>query len=217
MTTTVATPSTTTASTRLLLACAVATTPVFVIVGLAQAFTREGFDLLRHPLSQLSTGDLGWIQITNFLVTAALTIAGSFGFGRVLRGTPGGTWVPRLLLVNGIGTALAGVFVMDPGNGFPAGNDAVPATMSWHSTLHMVCGSLAFLAMITACFVLGRHYSRAGRPGIAAATRLAGIVFIAGDAWAMAGGALGTVTMFAGVLAGMACISAVAAEQLSRR
>ena len=35
------------------------------VVSLTQAATRAGFDLTRHPLSALSNGDLGWLQITN--------------------------------------------------------------------------------------------------------------------------------------------------------
>jgi hypothetical protein len=38
------------------------------IVGLTQAFTRPGFDFSRHTLSLLENGDLGWIQITSFLL-----------------------------------------------------------------------------------------------------------------------------------------------------
>src|SRR6185437_10401587 len=106
---------------------------------------REGFDLLRHPLSMLSTGDLGWLQIGNFWITAVLTVAGAIGLRRVMRSTPGGTWAPRLLLVEGAGLAAAGVFSMDPGDGFPAGTPlGAPAGMSWHAMLHMASGSVAF-------------------------------------------------------------------------
>lgn len=55
-------------STRALLACGVVAGPLFIVVALIQAFTRSGFDPVRHPLSLLSLGDLGWIQITNFVV-----------------------------------------------------------------------------------------------------------------------------------------------------
>src|SRR5690606_8768150 len=54
--------------TRRLLAGLVAAPVVFGVVSLAQAFTREGFDLVRFPISMLSNGDLGWLQITNFVV-----------------------------------------------------------------------------------------------------------------------------------------------------
>ena len=36
--------------------------PMYIGVGLAQALLRPGFDLMRHDLSPLSNGDLGWIQ-----------------------------------------------------------------------------------------------------------------------------------------------------------
>jgi hypothetical protein len=39
-----------------LLACGILAGPLFVAVGLIQAFTRVGFDLCRHPLSLLSLG-----------------------------------------------------------------------------------------------------------------------------------------------------------------
>ncbi|MBO4269753.1 DUF998 domain-containing protein [Microbispora triticiradicis] len=201
------------ASTRTLLACGVAAAPVFGIVSLAQAFTRADFDLLRHPLSMLSTGDLGWLQISNFLVTAALTVAGAAGLRRVMRGVPGVTWAPRLMLVQGLMMAASGVFVLDPGDGFPAGTPAGPGTMSWHGLLHLASGSVAFAALAAACFVLGRHYSRAGRSGHAFASRLGGLAVVLGNGWAMSGGRAGSLTLCVGVLAAMAWLSVVVATE----
>ncbi|MEU9837375.1 DUF998 domain-containing protein [Streptosporangium sp. NPDC048047] len=209
-------PGTAAPATRLLLACLVAVTPVFGFVSLAQVFTREGFDLLRHPLSMLSTGDLGWIQITNFLVSGALTIAGAAGLRRVMRGTPGGTWAPRLLVVNGVMLVVAGVFVMDPGDGFPAGTPlGQPTTMSWHAMAHMAAGSIAFTALIAACFVLGRHFSRAGRTGFAVASRISGAALVLGNGWAMSGGRAGSLTLCVGVLVAMAWTGVAAADRLA--
>ncbi|MER6830671.1 DUF998 domain-containing protein [Streptosporangium sp. NPDC000563] len=203
-----------TPATRVLLACAVAAAPLFAAVSLAQVFTREGFDLTRHPLSMLSTGDLGWLQIANFLLSGALTVAGAIGLRRALRGAPGGTWAPRLVLVAGVAMAAAGVFVMDPGDGFPAGTPlGQTGTLSASGLMHMVAGSIAFTAYIVACFVLGRHFSRAGRPGFAVASRLSGLVFALGDGWAMAGGTAGSLTLAIGALTGMAWIAVVAADR----
>ncbi|WP_182900629.1 DUF998 domain-containing protein [Microbispora sp. H10830] len=211
-----ATPGSTgfTGSTRALLTCAVLSTPVFGIVSLTQAFTREGFDLLRHPLSMLSTGDLGWLQIGTFWITAVLTVAGAIGLRSVMRGTPGGTWAPRLLLVEGAGLAAAGAFSMDPGDGFPAGTPlGAPAGMSWHAMLHMAAGSVAFTALIAACFVLGRHFARAGRAGHAVASRLGGLALLLGNGWAMSGGRAGSLTLCVGVLVAMSWVSVVAAAK----
>ena len=48
--------------TRALLCCGVLAGPIYIVVGLVQALTREGFDLTRHDLSLLANGRLGWIQ-----------------------------------------------------------------------------------------------------------------------------------------------------------
>jgi hypothetical protein len=62
--------------TRALLACGVLAGPVFVVTAGIQVLTRGGFDLGHHPISLLSLGDLGWIQIANFIVAGAGLIAG---------------------------------------------------------------------------------------------------------------------------------------------
>ncbi|MDP9864859.1 MULTISPECIES: DUF998 domain-containing protein [Streptosporangium] len=201
------------ASTRTLLTAAAAAMPVWTVVALAQAFTREGFDLVRHPFSQFATGSLGWIQITNFLIVGSLLVAGSFGFRGALYGEPGGTWVPRLTLAAGIGMIGAGVFVMDPADGFPVGTPAgPPAAMSWHSIMHMVTGAVTFIALAAACFVLGRYFTRTGARGTAVASRLAGVALIVGDGWAITGGHAGSVTLATGVMIAMAWVSLVAAR-----
>lgn len=213
MTATIEGTGTSTTTTRLLAGSVVAA-PVFAVVALAQAFTREGLDLLRHPLSMLSTGDLGWVQIANFLVTGALTIAGAVGLRRVLRGRPGGTWAPRLVLIYGIGVIAAGIFSMDPGDGFPAGTPlGQPTSMTWHAVLHMVAGSIAFTALIAACFVLGRYFSRAGRRGFAVASRVSGAIFLVGLVWAMTGGYAGSLTLCIGSFVALGWVAVVAGER----
>ena len=71
-------------STAALLAAGVVAGPLYVGVSLAQALTRPGFDLTRHPWSALANGDLGWIQVTNLIVTGVLVIAFAVGLRRVL-------------------------------------------------------------------------------------------------------------------------------------
>jgi hypothetical protein len=52
-----------------------------------QAVSRDGFDLRRHPLSQLATGDLGFVQITNFVLAGIGVLCLSKYF--IARGGPG--------------------------------------------------------------------------------------------------------------------------------
>ena len=140
-----------------LLLCGLLAGPVYVITGLAQALTREGFDMKRHALSQLSNGRLGWIQIANFLISGLLVIAGAVGLRKVLKGSRGGTWGPLLLGVYGVGLLGAGVFIADPGNGFPPGMPA-PAAITTSGLLHFVFGGLGFYALIASGFVFARRF-----------------------------------------------------------
>ena len=148
-------------TTRTLLTCGTLAGPVFVTVGLIQAFTIPGFDLTHHYLSQLSSGELGWIQIANFVVAGLLTIAAAVGVRRVLGGGTLGRVSPVLLGGFGVGLAAAGVFVADPALGFPPGTpDAIPTQQSWHSMLHGVAAIVSFTLLVGACFTLGWRFAR---------------------------------------------------------
>ncbi|GLZ44769.1 hypothetical protein Acsp06_09540 [Actinomycetospora sp. NBRC 106375] len=179
-------------------------------VSTAQAATRAGFDILVHPLSLLSTGDLGWLQITNFVVAGVLTVVGAGGLRQALRGTHGGVWAPRLVAASGVGLVLAGAMVMDPGANFPVGAPADLPLVTWHAYGHMVAGTITFTTLIAACCVLGRHFSRGGRRDLAVVSRAAGLALVAGWGWAMAGGAGGTLTLAIGAIAAMVWVAAVA-------
>ena len=180
-------------------------------MSVAQAATREGFDILRHPLSLLSTGDLGWLQITNFVVAGVLALVGARGLRTALRGTPGGVWAPRLVAVAGIGLLAAGPLVMDPGANFPVGAPDDLPLVSWHAVGHMLAGTVSFTALIAACFVLARHLTRTGRRGLAIASRVAGLSLALGWGWAMGGGAAGTLTLAVGAIAAMFAVAGIAA------
>jgi hypothetical protein len=165
-------------ATRRLLALGAAAGPLYVAVGLGQVLTREGFDVRRHALSHLSHGEHGWIQVANFLVTGLLVMAGAIGCRRALRSTPGGTWGPLLLAVYGLGMLGAGVFRAAPAAGFPPGSEA-PAEMTGAGLLHFVFGGFGFYALIAACMVFARRFSRAGCKGLARFSVLTGLGFFA--------------------------------------
>lgn len=191
-----------------LLACGAAAGPVFAVAAIVQAATRAGFDITRHPISLLSDGPLGWIQIANFVVYGALTVLGARGVARAMLGTPGGRWAPRLIGAGGGLILVGGCFRLDPGNGFPAGAPAgQPSALSWHAYVHLAGGGIGFIALIAACFVLGHHFARTARPRLARLALTSGALFTAGDVWSMAGGADGSLTLCIGVLTGMLFIS----------
>ena len=175
--------------------------PIYVVVGLVQAFTRPGFDITRHALSLLSNGDLGWIQVTNFLVSGLLVIAGAVGMRRALEGK-GKTWGTLLIGVYGLSLIGASIFKADPAMGFPIGTPEGVTTMSTHGLLHFMTGGIGFLALIAACFVFARRFASHGQKGWAAYSIITGVIFFAsfvgissgsGNGWIILGFWIGVV------------------------
>jgi hypothetical protein len=167
---------TTTTMTRALLACGVAAGPLFTVVAVAQMAARAGFDPARHPISLLSVGELGWVQITNFVLAGLLFVAAAVGMRRVLRTGAGGTWGPLLVGAMGVALVWGGVFVADPVDGFPPGTPpGAPDQLSWHGILHGIGPVVGLLAPLAGCYVFGRRFGRLGRRGWAAYCAATGV------------------------------------------
>src|ERR1700682_4832674 len=199
-----------------LLYCGVVAGPVFTVVAVIEMMTRSGFDLGRHDLSLLSNGSLGWIQISNFILAGVLTIAAALGMRRVLRTGRGSTWAPILIAIYGLGYIGAGVFVADPMNGFPPGTpDGLPGSASWHSWMHLISGSLGFLALIAACFVFARRFSR--QRGWMAYSVATGVALLAAVIGISSGSqsAATIISFFVAATLGWAWLSAVSARLLA--
>lgn len=179
--------------TRSLLGYGVIAGPLYLLVGLAQALTREGFDPTRHAWSLLVNGEHGWIQIANFVVAGLMTIAAATGLRRAMAPGRARTWAPLLIAAYGIGLVAAGVFRADPAQGFPAGTPETVA-ISWHGALHFAVGGAGFLCLIAACFVLGSRLARDGRRGLARFSRATGLLFFAAFA-GIASGSHGPTTL----------------------
>jgi len=191
--------------TRALLACGVVAGPLWIVVAGIQALTRDGFDLKHHAVSLLSNGDLGWIQITSFVVAGLLVVACAVGMRRALHGGRGGTWGPLLVGAYGVGLIAAGAFVADPAFGFPPGtSQGAPDVVSWHGVLHFIAAGVGFLSLIAACFVFARRFAALGQRGWASYSVATGTVFFA----AFAGIASGAGNVWVNVAFGVAVVLA---------
>jgi hypothetical protein len=153
---------------NLLLAGALAG-PVFFASAVTQMLTRDGFDITRHPFSQLATGRLGWIQVTTFVLAGLGGLALAAGIRRTLTEGVGRRVLPILVGVFGVGLIASGLFTMDPEHGFPIGTaDGPVARMSWHSVVHSAAAAVAFTALAIAAIVLAVRSvrRRAVRPAV---------------------------------------------------
>ncbi|MFY1688573.1 DUF998 domain-containing protein [Plantactinospora sp. WMMB782] len=207
-----------TGTTRILLAIGVAAGPSYVLVSLTQALTRDGFDLTRHAWSLLANGGLGWIQITNLVLTGLMVCALAAGLRRSLAPGTGARWTPRLVATYGVSMVAAGAFRADPALGFPIGTPETGTAVTWHGTLHFVAGAVGFTCLIVTCLILGRRFAAEGRRGWATFSRLTGVLFLAGFvAMASSGGAVWSNLAFTGaIVLAWGWISAIAAH-LRRR
>jgi hypothetical protein len=167
---------------RTRLACGIIAGPLFIAASLTQAFTRRGFDLARHPISLLSLGSPGWIQIANFVVCGILYVIGGVGLRTALRSGRGSTWGPSLVGITGVGLIIAGLFTADPGAGFPPGAPIGAPSMSSHGALHEVGFLLSFVGAIAACGVFARRYAALGRGdwAVAGVATIVGALIAAG-------------------------------------
>lgn len=141
-------------STRRLLTIAALAGPLFYASSLVQALTREGFDIRVHPLSQLATGGPGWIQQLSFVLAGLGVLALAVAHRRIIIRGAGSRLAPTLIGVFGAGFAIAGLFPMDPQNGFPVGAPEGVVEMSWHSIVHSSAAAVSFTALAAACITL---------------------------------------------------------------
>jgi hypothetical protein len=204
--------------TKTLLAYGVLAGPVYVVVSLAQALTRDGFALTRHQWSLLSNGAYGWVQITNFVVTGIMMAAMAAGLRRALRPGRGGAWAPRLVGVFGASLVGAGVFRADPALGFPPGTPDDVANVSWHGMLHLASAGVGFTCLAAACLVVARRLAAEGARGWAVYSRITGVMFLVGFAAVAtgAGAVWSNLAFVAAVVIVLAWTSALAARLYRR-
>ena len=184
----------------------------YLVSGLTQALTRDGFDIGRHDLSLLANGPLGWIQVLTLALTGLMTVASAAGVIRALPAGRGRSWAASLLSAYGVALVAAGAFVADPMNGFPKGTpDGPPQQVTVHGVLHIVAGGAGFVCLVASAFVVAHVLARSSRHGWAWASRAAGLVVLVGFLGVATGSTspLAVLLLWIGVIAGWAWLAAV--------
>ncbi len=189
--------------------------PVYVGVSLAQAVSRDGFDLGRHSWSQLAVGDWGWIQTANLVATGLMSLAFSVALRRTLAGGRGGRAVPALVAVFGLGVLLAGVFPADPAAGFPVGM-ATPATPSLHGMLHLMTSGVGFLALAAAMVVMAVRYASERRRGRSTFSVVAAVALLGGFGTIASGSGAGVAAFTTGIITALTWLSLLGVDTYSR-
>jgi hypothetical protein len=152
---------------------------LFIVVFLIEGATRPGYSVWRNYVSDLALSDQGWEQIANFIVCGLLCIGFALGLRRVWRTGPASVWGPLLIAVFGLSLVVAGVFVTDPGRGYPPGAPLKGSPLTLHGLVHGINGIVAFSTLAIACFVLARRFAvEPGGRGWARYSRITGALVL---------------------------------------
>lgn len=195
--------------TKGLLACGTIASMMFVLVFLIDGATRNGYNPVYHPVSALSLGERGWIQVTNFVLSGLLMTAFAVGLRRALRSGKGAVWGPLWISLFGIGLVFSGLYDMDPMQNYPPGSPSgVSSEVSRHHLVHDIWGIVVFLSLPFTILVVARKFFKSPRNlGWAVYSLLAGLAtlvlfFVFGTAWendSPVGGLIQRVTLIIGL------------------
>jgi len=152
--------------TALLLRLGALSAPLFIVMFFLAGSMHPDYNWLRYPISSLSIGPLGWMQILNFVIAGSLMILLALGLRRSFDArSRGALWGPLLVALAGLGLVGAGIFVSDPLFGYPPSLPLVLKQFTWHGHLHDLFSMFMFAGLPAACFVFWRRFAALGERG----------------------------------------------------
>src|SRR5689334_7141284 len=151
--------------TRALLACGAIAGPIYVMVTMAEALTRDGFDLRHHRFSWLTTGDLGWLHQSNMVLAGVLTVLLAIGASRVMGTGRAAVWARRLVSLFGAAYVIGGALRADPVAGFPPGTTPEMVQATWQGAAQNASRGVSSLLLIATSLVMAGWFAARGRRG----------------------------------------------------
>ncbi|MBA2287066.1 MAG: DUF998 domain-containing protein [Ktedonobacteraceae bacterium] len=123
---------------------------------LIEGATRPNYDAWRQPMSALSLGDGGWIQVANFIVFGLLIGCFAIGLRAALVRGVSAIWAPLLQGLVALGLVIDGAFVQDP-QGYPP-ELPIPTMSTIHQLIHLFGTIFTLIALVVWCFVIARRF-----------------------------------------------------------
>lgn len=162
-----------------LLLCGIAAGPLFTLSWfLAGAARGNGYNPLRHPISSLSIGSMGWTQIATFLAVGLLLFGFSLALMRIARQQGVSVWGARIIALCAIGLFCAGLFVTDPLSGYPDGLHTLRENRSLSGMMHDLFSAFLFIGFPFAAYKYARIFIKKKETGWAIYTIVSGLAFV---------------------------------------
>ena len=149
--------------TRSLLACGAVAGPLYVTSTVIQSLTRGGFDWKVHRFTQLTAGDLGWIQQASMILVGIAMALLALGARQTLRTGRAAVWAPRLLALFGLAYVIGGALRADPVVGFPLGTTPDMVRTTWQGIVQNASRSASTLVLISLSGVIAGWFAAEGR------------------------------------------------------
>lgn len=172
---------------RWLLRCGAIAGPLFVATFLIDGATRKDYNPLRHPVSALSLGPRGWVQVLNFAVAGSLYLAGAAGLSRSADTRGVGRLGTAIFGATGIGLLGSALFNTDPVSGYPPEASVASLQNSRTMTMHEVAALPIFLGIPAASFAYSWRFLRRHQRGWACYSAGTGVLVLASMGIAGAG------------------------------
>lgn len=165
-------------ATRMLLLCGATSSPFFILTFLVLGAIRIDYDSLRHPISSLSIGESGWMQMANFIITSLLILGFAIGVQRCRMNLEIPKSVPVLFGLVSIGLLGAGLFNTDPVYGYPLGKPFIMEQSTIHGYLHQTFSIVVFICLPSACFVMRNWFHKKEKHFCAVYSRFSGVAML---------------------------------------
>ncbi len=127
---------------------------LFVFIFTIEGFFRENYSAIKNFISELSIGNRGWIQITNFLIFGFLFLVFSIWLLQEFRKRRLSSTGPILFLILASCYFFSGPFVTDIGTMFTK-------QKSVHGIIHGVLGGIVFLLMTASSWTFLKLFKKA--------------------------------------------------------
>lgn len=138
-----------------MICCGIAGPLVFIVSFCIQGIFKKDYSALRYPISSLSIGENGWIQIVTFIISGLLIFLFSIAVKKKLNNK----LVAALFALAGVGLISAGIFTTDPVFGFPENMPFKKIPFTLHGKLHTWFSLLVFIGIPLNCFLMSKYFS----------------------------------------------------------
>jgi hypothetical membrane protein len=174
--------------------------PLFVIVFLVDGAIHPDYNAMTDYVSELSRGELGWLQVLNFIILAVAMLTFAAGIRWGARRAPGSTAGAIIFAIIGALLVVGAIFTTDP---------HTAKVSSTTGNIHDLAALSIFAGVAIACFVFARRFQSSMRTYSVATGAFVVVAFIA---LAPVGRSLGImgVTQRVIIIAGWAWITVLA-------